>query len=71
MEITKAEKPKTPSDISTLVIIPSFMISELSTAFKIGFIIYLPFLIIDMVVASVFNVHGNDDASSCYYLLAL
>jgi len=51
--ITKGEKPKTPSDLSTLVIIPSFMISELSTAFKIGFIIYLPFLIIDMVVASV------------------
>ena len=44
---------KTPSDIPTSVLIPAFVISELKTAFIIGFVLYVPFLIIDMVVASV------------------
>jgi flagellar biosynthetic protein FliP len=47
------ESPKTRADIPTMVLIPSFIISELKTAFQIGFIIFLPFLIIDMVTASV------------------
>ena len=42
-----------PDDVPTTVLIPSFMLSELRTAFIIGFLIYIPFLIIDMVVASV------------------
>jgi flagellar biosynthetic protein FliP len=46
------EEPKTRADIPTHVLVPSFMISELKTAFQIGFLIYLPFLIIDLVVAS-------------------
>ena len=41
------------SDIPTLALIPAFVTSELKTAFQIGFLIYLPFLVIDMVVASV------------------
>jgi flagellar biosynthetic protein FliP len=45
-------RPKTRADIPTYVLVPAFMISELKTAFQIGFLIYLPFLIIDMVVAS-------------------
>jgi flagellar biosynthetic protein FliP len=45
-------QPKTRADIPTYVLIPAFMISELKTAFQIGFLIYLPFLIIDMVVSS-------------------
>jgi flagellar biosynthesis protein FliP len=45
-------QPKTRADIPTYVLVPAFMISELKTAFQIGFLIYLPFLIIDMVVAS-------------------
>ena len=45
-------KPKTRADIPTYVLIPAFMISELKTAFQIGFLIYLPFLIIDMVISS-------------------
>jgi len=49
----KIERPKGPSDVPTYVIIPAFIISELKTAFQMGFLIYLPFLIIDMVVASV------------------
>lgn len=46
-------KVKSVNDVPLRVVIPSFIISELKTAFEIGFIIYIPFLIIDMVVASV------------------
>lgn len=53
IKLSKSETPKTKSDISTLAIIPAFVTSELKTAFQIGFLIYLPFLVIDMVVASV------------------
>jgi len=53
IKMAKIEKPKKPADIPTPVLIPAFVISELKTAFIIGFIIFIPFLIIDMVVASV------------------
>lgn len=46
------ERPRNFDDIPNYVLIPSFIISELKTAFQIGFIIFVPFLIIDMVVAS-------------------
>lgn len=46
------ERPQTPDDISTLTLIPAFVISELKTAFQLGFVIFVPFLVIDMVVAS-------------------
>ena len=46
-------RPNTPEDVSMRVLIPSFMISEMKTAFQIGFVIYIPFLVIDMVVASI------------------
>ncbi len=49
---------KTRGDVETMVLIPAFVISELKTAFQIGFIIYLPFLIIDMVIASVLMAMG-------------
>jgi len=49
----KIEDPKDESEIPTSVLVPSFMISELKTAFEIGFVLYIPFLIIDMVVSSV------------------
>lgn len=58
VRLSKSEKPKTRADVSTMVLIPSFIISELKTAFQIGFIVYLPFLIIDMVVASVLMAMG-------------
>jgi flagellar biosynthetic protein FliP len=51
--IAKMERPKNIDDVPTTVLIPAFMISELKTAFQIGFMLYIPFLIIDMVVASV------------------
>jgi len=47
------KRPETKEDVSTLTLIPAFMISELRSAFEIGFLLYIPFLIIDMVVASV------------------
>ena len=53
VEIAKLPRPKGIEDIPTTVLIPSFIISELKTAFQIGFMLYIPFLIIDMVVASV------------------
>jgi flagellar biosynthesis protein FliP len=46
-------QPKTADDIPTFIIIPGYVISELRIAFQIGFLLYIPFLIIDMVVASV------------------
>jgi flagellar biosynthetic protein FliP len=49
----KLDSPKTRADVPTYVLIPAFIISELKTAFQIGFMIFLPFLIIDLVVSSV------------------
>ncbi|MBM9513177.1 flagellar type III secretion system pore protein FliP [Desulfogranum marinum] len=53
IEITQEEQPEEKKDISTMVLIPAFMLSELKTAFQMGFMIYVPFLVIDMLVASV------------------
>ena len=46
-------KPKTADDIPIYVLLPSFVLSEIKTAFQIGFLLYLPFLVIDMIVSSV------------------
>ena len=51
--MSNTERPKTAQDIPMRVLIPAFVTSELKTAFQIGFVIYIPFLIVDMVVASV------------------
>ena len=48
-----SENVATPMDLSLTTVVPAFAISEMKTAFSIGFIIYLPFLVIDMVVASI------------------
>jgi len=53
LSIMKAPRPKNFQDIPITAVVPAFMISELRTAFEIGFLLFLPFLIIDMVVASV------------------
>jgi flagellar biosynthetic protein FliP len=53
LDLTKTEAPDTPADLPMLVVIPSFVLSELKTAFQMGFVLFVPFLIIDMVVASV------------------
>ncbi len=53
VSMLKQEKPETAEDLPMTVLVPAFMTSELRTAFQMGFVIYLPFLIIDMVIASV------------------
>jgi flagellar biosynthetic protein FliP len=53
IKMAKINKPKNENDIPTTILIPAFVISELKTAFIIGFVLFVPFLIIDMVVASV------------------
>jgi len=52
VNLAHIQRPKTRADVPTYVLIPAFIISELKTAFQIGFLIFLPFLIIDMIVAS-------------------
>ena len=52
VSLGKLPQPNTPDDLPTYVLIPSFMISELKTAFQMGFLILLPFVVIDMVVSS-------------------
>lgn len=47
------EKPKSPEDIGMITLIPAFLISEIKTAFEIVFLIFLPFLIIDLLIASI------------------
>ena len=51
--LSKEPRPKTQADVPTYILVPAFVISELKTAFQIGFAIYIPFIVIDMVVASV------------------
>jgi flagellar biosynthetic protein FliP len=53
VDVAKLERPKNKDDVPIQVLIPAFIMSELKTAFQIGFMLYVPFLIIDMVVASV------------------
>lgn len=53
VEMAKIERPRNAEDVPTHVLIPAFAISELRTSFEIGFLIYVPFLILDMVIASV------------------
>jgi len=52
-DLSAEPRPATPADMSLRILVPAFMISELKRAFEIGFLLFLPFLIIDLVVASV------------------
>lgn len=58
LSIAQLGRPNTPDDVPTRVLVPAFVLSELRTAFQIGFLIYIPFLIIDMVVASTLMAMG-------------
>lgn len=53
INMAKLEKPKNWMDVPTYVILPAFVLSELKTAFIIGFVIFLPFLVVDIIVASI------------------
>jgi flagellar biosynthetic protein FliP len=52
VELARAEQPKQIDDISIVQLIPAFMLSELRAAFQIGFVIFLPFLLVDLIVSS-------------------
>lgn len=56
--LSKKEKPATIDEVGILHIVPAFILSELKTAFQIGFMIYIPFIVIDMVVASILLAMG-------------
>lgn len=58
LSLSKEAKPKNRTEVATYVLVPAFVISELKTAFQIGFMLYLPFLVLDMVVASVLMAMG-------------
>jgi flagellar biosynthetic protein FliP len=53
LRLSGSERPKSADDVPTTALIPAYMISELKTAFQIGFVLFLPFLVIDMAVSSV------------------
>ena len=53
VDLTRQEKPRAPGDLSLTVLIPAYILSELKAGFQIGAVLYLPFLVIDIVVASV------------------
>ena len=52
VNLSDAPRPESQDDVSTFTLIPAFVISELKTAFQIGFMIYIPFIVIDMIVAT-------------------
>lgn len=58
IDITKEEQPANKKEVSSSILIPAFMLSELKRAFQMGFMIYVPFLVIDMLVASVLMAMG-------------
>jgi flagellar biosynthetic protein FliP len=58
VKLSKIEKPKNKDDIPTYCLIPAFMISELKIAFEIGVFLFMPFIVIDMIIASVLMAMG-------------
>jgi flagellar biosynthetic protein FliP len=58
VELSKAKSPASMDDISNVQLIPAFMLSELRAAFQIGFVVFLPFLLIDLIVSSVLMALG-------------
>jgi len=57
-DMARQEAPENRSEVSTLTLIPAFMLSELKRAFQIGFMVFVPFLVIDMITASVLMTMG-------------
>ena len=52
LELSESARPNTPSDVPIWVTIPSFILSEMKTAFQMGFVLFLPFVVIDLVTAA-------------------
>ena len=53
IQMARMEKPNNEADVPTHVLIPAFIVSELNTAFRMGFMLFLPFIVVDMVIASI------------------
>lgn len=53
LELSKSPRPNTPADVPFEVAVPSFILSEIKTAFQMGFVLFLPFVVIDLVIASI------------------
>ena len=53
VRLSNSSRPESIDDVSTTALVPAYMISELKTAFQIGFVLFLPFLVIDLAVSSV------------------
>ena len=64
MNLSGLSRPQNFADVPNYVLIPAFVLHELTVAFRIGIYLYVPFIIIDMVVASVLMSHGYDHASA-------
>ena len=58
VDATGAARPTAPADVAPQALVPAFLISELKTSFEMGFLVYVPFLVLDMVVASVLTSMG-------------
>ncbi len=58
VSLSESERPEGPEDVSLFVLLPAFMLSELKTAFQMGVVLFVPFLVIDMIVASVLMAMG-------------
>jgi flagellar biosynthetic protein FliP len=58
MSLSRDPAPNTPNDINLKTLVPAFVVSEIKTAFQIGFMIFMPFLIIDLMVASILMAMG-------------
>ena len=58
IQMARMEKPNNEADVPTHVLIPAFIVSELNTAFRMGFMLFLPFIVVDMVIASILMAMG-------------
>ncbi len=71
MRLSKRTDIATPDEAPLTILVPAFVTSELKTAFQIGFMIFIPFLIIDLVVGQCADGHGYDDAVAADHLPAV
>jgi flagellar biosynthetic protein FliP len=58
MDLGNLPRPRTPDDVPTWVLVPAFILSELKTAFTMGFVLFIPFLVIDLIVSSTLMAMG-------------
>jgi flagellar biosynthetic protein FliP len=57
-DLSQTERPTTPEEVDLSMLVPAFVVSELRTGFEMGFLIFLPFVLVDLVVASILTAMG-------------